>query len=213
MLLAKRPESKEQAVCQQRTHMSSFFLVLLVTLISTVCSAVFFFALNYSLLRHAPPQSQIAPVDLTAPFRPTPRLRHCGANAEEARSLGCKFQIWSYSWVPPECYDGELVQDWLDMRDWEYYDDRYGKGNVVNFTTEVLPGERLLYSTWGQHYWHCAFTWRKFLRAALGSGIGITDQDLDYHHANHCQDTIRNKPDYRPWDENDIELTVGFHSC
>ena len=210
---------------QQRQHLKSprfsntcivLFAIFLSALISTTTTVL---TLNRSFPPAASSSSHISaqtnPPNLTAPFHPTPRLRHCGTTASEARQLGCQFQIWSYSWVPSECYDGTLVAEWLALRDWEYYDDKGTRGKLVNFTTEVLvaEGDRKLYSTWGQHYWHCAFTWRKFLRAALGSGVGITDQDLDAHHAEHCQDTIRNKFDYRPWGEVDVELVMGYHRC
>lgn len=136
----------------------------------------------------------------------------CGETPAEAESLGCLFSIWSYTWVPEPCYDAFLVNEWVEMRDWEYYTLPYGHGELIPFD-QVLLGQRTLYSTWGQHYWHCAFGWKKFLRIQNGSGIAVTDKEINMEHGDHCMDTIAYKWDERPWEEVDIKVTVGYEVC
>jgi hypothetical protein len=52
-------------------------------------------------------------------------LRHCGKSntVEEARSLGCIFDPMSWVWVRPECYDAELVEDFMNRTDWSWHTD------------------------------------------------------------------------------------------
>lgn len=144
----------------------------------------------------------------------------CGSNYSTAIENQCVFQLWSYSWVPPECFDKELNEQFLALReseDWHYYSSRFPPVPVPLET--VLTGTRNdLWSTWGQHYWHCAFYQRKFFRIIEQHGEGsteflkMTNRDLDQHHGIHCQEWLA-KPDTYPWDRVMINLTVGYHSC
>ncbi|KAL5362445.1 hypothetical protein BJX96DRAFT_177157 [Aspergillus floccosus] len=138
-------------------------------------------------------------------------ILHCGDSPDQARAMGCKFQIHTYAWVPAPCFDEVLQNEWLDIRDWEYYTDKYDQGEPVNISV-ALAGERNLYSTWGQHIEHCAFTWRKFTRAQAGSGVLMTNRDLSYEHAHHCSDALRTKFEH-PWEEVNTKVTVEFHMC
>lgn len=138
-------------------------------------------------------------------------ILHCGDSPDQARAMGCKFQIHTYAWVPAPCFDEVLQKEWLDIRDWEYYTDKYDQGEPANISV-ALAGERNLYSTWGQHIEHCAFTWRKFTRAQAGSGVLMTNRDLSYEHAHHCSDALRTKFEH-PWDEVNTKVTVEFHMC
>ncbi|KAJ5217760.1 uncharacterized protein N7469_011385 [Penicillium citrinum] len=138
-------------------------------------------------------------------------ILHCGDNPTEAKAMGCKFQIHSYAWVPEPCFDPVLQEEWLKIRDWEYYTDKYNQGEQVNISV-ALTGERRLYSTWGQHIEHCAFTWRKYVRTQTGSGVLLTNRDLSYEHAHHCSDALRTKFEH-PWDEVNTKVTVEFHMC
>jgi hypothetical protein len=139
------------------------------------------------------------------------RLLHCNDSPQGARAMGCKFQIYSYAWVPEPCYDNVLQQEWLEVRDWEYYTDKYKKGKIVNLSV-ALSGEETLYSTWGQHIEHCAFTWRKFIRSQTGSGVKLTDLDLSYRHVHHCSDALKTR-DEHPWDAVNTKLKVEYHMC
>jgi len=141
---------------------------------------------------------------------------HCGSNPTEARNLACKFQLWSFSWVPTECFDEALQDDFLELHakeKWSYFSDLDTLEEVP--LELVLAGDRNdLFSTWGQHFWHCAFYQRKFFRVesgAAGSGQ-MTNRDRDEHHALHCQMSLADPLRYE-WDRVNINLTVGYHQC
>lgn len=138
-------------------------------------------------------------------------ILHCGDSPDEARAMGCKFQIHTYAWVPAPCFDPVLQEEWLNLRDWEYYTDKYDEGEQVDISV-ALAGERNLYSTWGQHIEHCAFTWRKFTRSQSGSGVLLTNRDLSYEHVHHCSDALRTKFEH-PWTDVNTRVKVEFHMC
>ena len=55
----------------------------------------------------------------------TPKYTNCGTSPEEARSRNCSFDILSFAWQTPECYDGELMRDFV-----EYMRENWG-GDLV----------------------------------------------------------------------------------
>lgn len=119
------------------------------------------------------------------PSPPIAPLLHCGNSPTEARFLGCKFQTWSYSWVPEPCFDSELNAEFVTIHkkdDLPYYADRNGT-QAVDYDT-VYQGEvEVLYTVWVSHFWHCAFLMRKFFR----NKAMLTVASLDYEHIEHCQ--------------------------
>jgi hypothetical protein len=129
--------------------------------------------------------------------------------------MGCHFQLWSYSWVPHDCFDADLHDDFVELHDkegWRYYRNTTG---TAELSLEEVPLEEVLvgegdglYSTWGQHYWHCAFYLRRFFRATGG----ITNRDRDRHHSVHCQEWLAS-PFAHGWETVNIHLAVGFHEC
>jgi hypothetical protein len=49
----------------------------------------------------------------------------CGSShtVEEARAMGCKFDPMSWLWVRPECYDQELIDDFMNRTEWSWHTD------------------------------------------------------------------------------------------
>lgn len=153
--------------------------------------------------------------------RPLISKEHCGTNPTEARDLNCKFQLWSFSWVPKRCFDEALHNDFLDIRareNWSYYRSFDTLDEAVPLDV-VLAGEtNYLLTTWGEHYWHCAFYQRNFFRieSAITGGEKMTNKDPDEPHALHCQDELVNSlmdPLRFEWGKVNINLTMGYHQC
>jgi len=164
-------------------------------------------------IHHSQAHNELAPL-------PPKLTTNCGWNYTSAIANKCKFQLWSYSWVPPDCFDRKLNDDFLALRaeeDWHYYS---SLSPITPVPLEsVLEGNRNdLMSTWGQHFWHCAFYQRKFFRVvqdndgARTSTLKMTNRDLEEHHGIHCQEWLANPKKY-PWDKVNINLTVGYHFC
>ena len=166
--------------------------------------------------------SQSAPLTIhsmdTSPAE-TP-TRNCGSTTEEARMLGCQFQLWSYSWVPGECFDHQLQKDFIEIaissEGWDYSTKPHGREEDHVDLGVVLGGGRDgLFTTWGQHYWHCVFYQRKFFAMMVGEDMDLemmTNRDKDESHALSCQRWIADPWAYDWWDVN-VNLTIGYHSC
>ncbi|KAJ8133447.1 hypothetical protein O1611_g178 [Lasiodiplodia mahajangana] len=82
----------------------------------------------------------------------------CGGKhtPEEARSLGCIFDPAGWVWTRPECFDGDLLADFMDRTNFSYHTN-------INLTAEsevplkevMRGGHTLLYTQNKYHYLHC----------------------------------------------------------
>ncbi|RMZ72441.1 Major facilitator superfamily transporter [Pyrenophora seminiperda CCB06] len=73
----------------------------------------------------------------------------CGNSPAEASAAGCVFDLMTVSWLPLECYDGELTTQFMEEGPWNFY--------LSNSTRpEALPEESSL-ATY-HHTEHCSDT-------------------------------------------------------
>ena len=120
---------------------------------------------------------------------PTPsRWTTCGSSPTRARARGCRFDILSFAWQTAECYDDDLMQEFIRYDNWTFYAHFNSTETVVD-TAIALEGNRGLYVDWKYHITHCTFMWRQMYRAY--SLRGYIDSHLDnYNHTLHCQRTM-----------------------
>ncbi|KIW93224.1 uncharacterized protein Z519_05829 [Cladophialophora bantiana CBS 173.52] len=90
----------------------------------------------------------------------------CGSTRGEALSQGCAFDIVSFGWMAPACYDRELAAEFSSLRAWGWFLDENRTQAVSQ--REVELGEfDALYVSSEQLAYHCVFTWQKMHRALL----------------------------------------------
>jgi hypothetical protein len=131
----------------------------------------------------------------------------CGTSPAEARSLGCQFDAMSFSWLPSGCYDAELVDDFLALRDWEWFYDAAGQHAIPK--EEVLKGELTdLIVTREYHLFHCTYQWRKMHR---GMVKGVIDSYIaNYEHTAHCEHMLTEGV---PMNTTDTVIVMKFPQC
>jgi len=136
----------------------------------------------------------------------------CGSSPDEARRLGCHFDVMSFSWLPPQCFDRELVDDFLARKQWSYYQIPISH-NVENEVpmANVSTGEiDHLFVTWEFHQVHCAYMVRK-LHRALSSKRPLDGYIDNLAHTEHCTEVMMD----RETDLNYIwtKIFVKYPSC
>lgn len=122
----------------------------------------------------------------------------CGNSPEEAEAAGCVFDLMTVSWLPLECYDGELTTQFMEEGPWDFY--------LSNSTRpEALPEERvkipsleaisktteLMWTDRRFHVFHCIYGW-KMMHRAIERGWKMESSLATYHHTEHCSDTLAN---------------------
>jgi hypothetical protein len=84
---------------------------------------------------------------LTQTEEPIENAYYCGHSPHEARSRGCKFDIILYSWVPHQCYDPEIQEEYLS-REFEWW--RFQNATDQVSQARAREGEEdILWLNWG----------------------------------------------------------------
>lgn len=125
----------------------------------------------------------VAFLQLSKPENVSPET--CGNSSSEALSLGCSFDVISFAWLPVRCFDKELVDEFLALKDWNWYLDA-GAQQTADFVSVAAGAYDELYVTQEYHMYHCTYMWRKMHRAILAGDV-LDGYIGDMHHTAHCE--------------------------
>jgi hypothetical protein len=73
------------------------------------------------------------------PLHAPKHAKSCGPDAATAIAKGCHMDLLSFTWLPHECYDADLTEDFLAQDNWSYALDRNGT-HIVD-KQKILSGE------------------------------------------------------------------------
>ena len=135
----------------------------------------------------------------------------CGTSIQEAKALGCEYDILANHWLPRPCFDQEAVTEYQGDESWY----AFAQANRTEPIGLEAMGERLQYYTSERdHIVHCAMLWRKQFRM-FAEGRKIVDSiTADYEHVSHCSKYLIDMTD-RGQDFRTVPLRVdvGFAGC
>lgn len=89
----------------------------------------------------------------------------------------------------PACFDGELMEEFVTARDWEFFHDAALSQVMPMETIRLGEHNHAVYATMHQHGHHCAYVWVKQFRAAA-RGWALDDLSANEHHTRHCADSM-----------------------
>lgn len=115
------------------------------------------------------------------------KVAECGSTPEEAKQLGCRFDMFSFAYYAPGCFNRAHHDDFVSMHahEIEWFTPEPDKRRVP--TEIVLQGthERLdTESTYFQDL-HCTYEWRRLIRA-LAEKRPLDKKISELEHAQHC---------------------------
>jgi hypothetical protein len=119
-------------------------------------------------------------------------LGTCGYDKtpEEARAHGCVFDPMSFIWVRPECYHGDLLEDFMKRSEWAWYSDPQLKHKLP--MDEVFNGDHpQAFAPKQYHQIHCTYMWRK-MHSVLVDRLPIDSDLSSWHHTMHCEKVLLN---------------------
>jgi hypothetical protein len=114
---------------------------------------------------------------------------HCGSTIEEAKQLGCHFDMYSFAYYPPACYNKAHHDDFLSIHrhdiNWTLTD------HTPIATSEVLAGihMNLFTTTWNFHDLHCTYEWQRLIRA-LAEKRPLDKKLSQNTHSYHCSEKL-----------------------
>ncbi|KAK5994537.1 hypothetical protein PT974_05015 [Cladobotryum mycophilum] len=133
----------------------------------------------------------------------------CGNSPTEAMEAGCRFDLMSFTWSRPQCFDGELVDEFLALQNWTWWLDAYGNQEVP-LETVALGVYSPLFVTWEYHLFHCTYMWRKMHRAVL-NGAPLDSYVLNLDHTLHCGHMLLNRT--AQLQERNTAIITKYPSC
>lgn len=135
----------------------------------------------------------------------------CGTSAAEAKARGCRFDIMSFSWLPPVCDDKEVTEMFLEAGNWTWSRDPQGK-HVIS-QEDVGTGDfEYLFTNYRYHLTHCVYIWQKFHRALFTGDLSRIDgYSAGIGHTEHCSKMLLDRS--LSLDHWGIVATTKFPSC
>ncbi|KAF5868953.1 uncharacterized protein Bfra_011918 [Botrytis fragariae] len=118
----------------------------------------------------------------------------CGNSPAEALEKGCVWDLMSFSWTHPACYNKNISDEFLELYGpWKWYSNTNKKPGY-ELTEKELPwvtsvtAETDIPMVWTQEHYHiahCAYIF-KLLHIAAMSGHLVTNEGIGMFHTNHC---------------------------
>lgn len=130
--------------------------------------------------------------------------KHCGSSPAEAHSNGCVYDFIAGAFVPTACFDAELEEEFLSLKEWRFYGDENAMQELSVESIKADGGTEPLFVSVEYHWIHCAYTWRKLHRSRI-SGTPIDDHIADYAHTAHCGQGLVSQ-----CDANDTRPIIAF---
>ena len=136
-------------------------------------------------------------------------ITNCGSTIEEARSLGCQFDMYSFGYYPPECYNKPQLDHFLSLHldDIESMLSDYSPISQTEFLE--CKYENLWTTTYNFHDLHCTYEWTRLLQA-LAQKRPLDKKLSEYSHSYHCSQKLLEKDKSN---RNGSEANMLFGSC
>jgi len=115
-------------------------------------------------------------------------IEHCGDSFEEAQVRGCIFDLMSFRWIHPACFNRNESEAWLEAYGpWDWYLEKNNNESIVG--PDVLQYQARAWTQHSYHVAHCLYFW-KLLHLAAISGSLVDDETIAMHHSDHCAEII-----------------------
>ena len=190
---AFRPESRRQAV-------KSYAAVFVVT-------SLLWMVLFLITTPHAwrPGSNSISRHNVTSGAK----LLTCGDCVDEAREMGCKYDMLLNNWVPEPCFDEEFIEEYADDNSWAAYADANLTQRITSI--EEMSEREYYYTSVRDHVNHCAMIWRKQFWVLFEERKAIDTMISNPGHTDHCAlylDGALHKPQTEA-----TKVDVGYAGC
>jgi hypothetical protein len=136
----------------------------------------------------------------------------CGNNWQEAKQLGCHYDLMASRWYSDDCYNDEVLQTMLKEVNFQWYADREHTEPVT--TDFALTGQfDALWPLHDFHIMHCLYLWRR-LHSAIVQHRHLDDDVYAYGHTVHCTRLIMQWPNEWKYGKNSTTIaTSGRPFC
>ena len=122
-------------------------------------------------------------------------VAHCGTTPQEAQERGCFWDILSFGWSHPDCFDKEESDRWFaEYGPWEWHMGPEKPSNLSAsqpLSLEELPYAPVVWTTQGYHIVHCLYV-LKMIHVAGMRNASVTNEGIELGHTEHCIKLVGN---------------------
>lgn len=133
----------------------------------------------------------------------------CGDSVEEARDLGCKYDVLLNHWVPAPCVDEDFVKEYQDDGSWAAYFDEAMTRQIM--TIDEMSELDIYYTSVRDHVNHCAMVWKKQFYILFEERTTFDSVVVTPYHTDHCAQYLSDVS-YRDLNSS-TRVEVGFAGC
>jgi hypothetical protein len=118
-------------------------------------------------------------------------LCYCGTSVVEAITRGCIYDELAITWLPPDCRDTELTDEFSRSGPepngtWPYYADEAGLIPLgLSEVSLYADNTKHFYATYEWHIVHCNYSWRKMFRS-ITNKVVLEPGRNNLGHISHC---------------------------
>jgi hypothetical protein len=147
---------------------------------------------------------------------PKTKILTCGSSVEEARALGCHYDVLADLWVPAPCFDNETVSEYKELSPWRGYSDENGTRLLSEREmSESQSHESGYYTPARDHLIHCALMLKRLHKGYVKGRQYLDSNSGDWNHTVHCVGALiqMEKATQAELDELTTVTYVGFSTC
>ncbi|TGJ85492.1 hypothetical protein E0Z10_g3252 [Xylaria hypoxylon] len=119
----------------------------------------------------------------------------CGSSdtAEEGRAKGCVFDPMGWVWVRPECFNREMVHEYLDRGKFTFHTDpKLTPESMVPIDIIFRGDHPKLFTQKSYYSIYCIYIWRRIQKAAV-ENLPIDSYPTLPDHVNNCEKVLLNE--------------------
>lgn len=180
-----RKSSSKLYSCLSNTAVISCFISLITASLSVVLLLLLTKGHPITFLKQSTLSSLLAhEIPKVKPSTAELQNMHCGSTPAEARALGCKFDVMSFAWTPPSCYDHTFSQAFLHEKGpWIFYLDHNATQPLA---FDSLSNYDIVWTEHSYHVVHCLYAWERIHQAYLKQDLLLPKEMGSINHTEHC---------------------------
>lgn len=136
-------------------------------------------------------------------------LLSCGNSTNEARALGCQYDILLNHWVPASCADTEFIVEYKDDGSWGAFADANMTQKIT--TVEEMSERDFYYTSVRDHINHCGEMWKKQFYVLFEEQRAFDSIVASPRHTDHCAQYLMDVAGKNITESTRVE--VGFAGC
>ncbi|KAG4439103.1 hypothetical protein IFR05_005390 [Cadophora sp. M221] len=112
------------------------------------------------------------------------KLIKCGNSTAEAKALNCRYDILLNHWIPSQCWDQDMIDEYKDDDSWAaFYDEEL---TMPISTVDEMADRDFYWTSARDHINHCAMMWKKQFWAIFEERGAIDSLVAGPGHTDHC---------------------------